>query len=83
MLHLQKGRRAAPLSEKENDETSVSQGWRRKICLSPAGGARGACGAGEEEDRGWSGRSWSRKQQDLDSWHLGGCFCVGPGRAEF
>lgn len=57
MLHLQKGRKAALLSEKENDETSVSQGLRRKICLTPAGGAHGACGAGEEEDGCWSGRS--------------------------
>lgn len=57
MLHLQKGRKAALLSEKENDETSVSQGLRREICLTPAGGAHGACGAGEEEDGCWSGRS--------------------------
>lgn len=59
----------------------MSQGLKRKICLTPVGGVGGS-GEGVEEDRHWSGGGWSRRQRNRGSWHHGGHLCCGPRRAE-
>lgn len=71
MLHLQEGGRAALLSGKQNNETFMSQGLTKKVCLPPAGGSSGGGGRGQAAV--WKGL----EQEQLDpaagiasAWHL-------------